>query len=167
MKKTIMVALALFVAGAILSTAEAAKKDKKQKPSTPTVQLVTGSDSLSYTAGYVLADIIRERFLGGLAEELKGTPDSLQYHLAYQGLFDALHGDTTLFKTAPANEFLNKRVTAIHQQKEEQQKAAGVEFLKQNAQKEGVVVRRMPRKRALWCCPAVCSTRCCSKVLVP
>ena len=78
MKKTIMVALALFVAGAILSTAEAAKKDKKQKPSTPTVQLVTGSDSLSYTAGYVLADIIRERFLGGLAEELKDTPDSFK-----------------------------------------------------------------------------------------
>ncbi len=140
MKKAITVALALFVAGAILSTAEAAKKDKKQQPSAHTVQLLTGSDSLSYTAGYVLAGIIRERFLGGLAGELKDTPDSLQYHLAYQGLFDALHGDTTLFKTALANDFLNKRVTAIHQQKEAQQKAAGVEFLKQNAQKEGVVV---------------------------
>lgn len=142
MKKTIMVALALLVAGATLSTAQAAKKDKKQKNQqpTPTVVLASGSDSVSYAAGYVLADIVRQRFLGGLATELKDTPDSLQMALAYQGLFDALKGDTTLFKMQPAEQFLNQRVADIHKAKEEKQKAAGVEYLKENATKEGVTV---------------------------
>ena len=140
MKHTIIVALALLVAGASLSSVQAAKKDKKQSQKHAATQLTTGGDSLSYAAGYVLADIIRERFLGGIADQLKGTPDSLNYRLAYQGIFDALHGDTTLLKASPANEYLNQRMAAIHKAKEEQQKAAGEAFLKDNAQKPGVVV---------------------------
>ena len=138
MKKNILVALALLVAGASLSTIEA-KKNKKE-PVKPAIQLVTSSDSLSYTAGYVLADIVRERFLGGLAEQVKDTPDSLQMRMAYQGLFDALMGDTTLFKLRPAEKFLNDRVAAVHKAKEEKAKAAGKAFLDENAKKEGVVV---------------------------
>ena len=103
MKKLIIVALAL-VAGASLSTIQAGKKDKKAPKST--LQLVSGSDSLSYTAGYVLADIVRDRFLAGLGKEVNDSEDSLQLFLAYQGLFDALRGDTTLFKTPQAEKFL-------------------------------------------------------------
>ena len=110
MKKLIIVALAL-VAGASLSTIEAGKKNKKAAK--PSIQLVTGSDSLSYTAGYVLADIVRDRFLAGLGKEVKDTPDSLQLYIAYQGLFDALRGDTALFKIQPAEKFLADRVSAI------------------------------------------------------
>ena len=138
MKKFMIVALAL-VAGASLSAVQAGKKDKK-KVQQPTVQLVTGSDSLSYAAGYVLADIVRNRFLSGLADEVKGTPDSLQMLLAYQGLSDALKGDTTLFKTQPAETFLNTRIAAVHKQKEERQQKAGKDFLAENAKKEGVIV---------------------------
>ena len=133
-----MVALALLVAGASLSTAEA--KKVKLAMAKPTVQLVTGSDSLSYAAGYVLADIVRDRFLAGLANEVKDTPDSLQLRLAYQGLFDALRGDTALFKTQLAETFLNECMMAIQQAKEENAKAAGKNFLDENATKEGVTV---------------------------
>ena len=137
MKKLIIVALAL-VAGASLSTIQAGKKDKKAPK--PSVQLVTGSDSLSYTAGYVLADIVRERFLAGLAKEVEGSADTLQLRLAYQGLFDALNGDTVLFKTQPAEKFLSERVSAVRKAKEEKLKKAGKDFLEENAKKEG------------WCC---------------
>lgn len=133
-----MVALALLVAGASLSIAEA--KKSKVSMAKPSVQLVTGSDSLSYAAGYVLADIVRDRFLGGLANEVKDTPDSLQLRLAYQGLFDALRGDTALFKTQLAETFLNECLMAIQQAREENAKAAGKNFLDENAQKEGVTV---------------------------
>lgn len=133
-----MVALALLVAGASLSIAEA--KKTKVAMAKPSVQLVTGSDSLSYAAGYVLADIVRDRFLGGLANEVKDTPDSLQLRLAYQGLFDALRGDTALFKTQYAETFLNECLMAIQQAREENAKAAGRNFLDENAQKEGVTV---------------------------
>ena len=136
MKKLIIVALA-FVAGASLSTIQAGKKDKKAPK--PSVQLVTGSDSLSYTAGYVLADIVRDRFLAGLAKEVEGSDDSLQMRLAYQGLIDALKGDTALFKNRRAEEFLNGRVVAIRKAKEEKLKKAGKDFLEENAKKEGVI----------------------------
>ena len=136
MRKFFIIALAL-VAGASLSLVEAKMPKKKVTP--PATVLVTGSDSLSYTAGYVLADIVRNRFLSGLANEVKGTPDSLQMRIAYQGLFDALKGDTTLFKQQQADAFLNSRVAAIHKQKEEQQKAAGRAFLEENAKQAGVV----------------------------
>lgn len=137
MKKLFIVALAL-VAGASLSTIQAGKKNKKVPKNA--IQLVSGSDSLSYTAGYVLADIVRDRFLAGLGKEVEGSADSLQMQLAYQGLFDALRGDTTLFKAQRAETFLNTRVRAIHQAKEEKLKKAGKDFLEENAKKEGVVV---------------------------
>ena len=121
MKKLIIVALAL-VAGASLSTIQAGKKDKKATKNA--IQLVCGSDSLSYSAGYVLADIVRDRFLAGLGKEVEGTTDSLQLHLAYQGLFDALRGDTTLFKANSAEKFLNGRVVAVRKAKEEKLKKA-------------------------------------------
>lgn len=136
MKKLFIVALAL-VAGASLSTIQAGKKNKKAPKST--LQLVSGSDSLSYTAGYVLADIVRDRFLAGLGKEVNDSEDSLQLSLAYQGLFDALRGDTTLFKTPQAERFLNNRVSDIRKAKEEKLKKVGIDFLKGNAQKEGVV----------------------------
>lgn len=136
MKKLFIVALAL-VAGASLSTILAGKKNKKAPKST--LQLVSGSDSLSYTAGYVLADIVRDRFLAGLGKEVNDSEDSLQLSLAYQGLFDALRGDTTLFKTPQAERFLNNRVSDIRKAKEEKLKKVGIDFLKENAQKEGVV----------------------------
>lgn len=136
MKKLIIVALAL-VAGASLSTIQAGKKVKKTVKNS--VVLVNGSDSLSYSAGYVLADIVRERFLAGLAKEVEGSSDSLQLRMAYRGLFDALYGDTTLFKADSAEKFLNGRVKEIHMAKEEKLKKAGEDFLKENAQKEGVV----------------------------
>lgn len=136
MKKLIIVALAL-VAGASLSTIQAGKKVKKTVKNS--VVLVSGSDSLSYSAGYVLADIVRERFLAGLAKEVEGSSDSLQLRMAYRGLFDALYGDTTLFKADNAEKFLNGRVKEIHMAKEEKLKKAGEDFLKENAQKEGVV----------------------------
>ena len=145
MKKMFTVALALLVAGASLSTVQAGKKDKKAKQQTaeaaqPAVRLATASDSLSYCAGYVLADIVRNRFLAGLSDEVKGTADSLQMSLAYQGLFDALQGDTTLFKTQPAETFLNDRVSKARKAKEEKQMAAGKAFLEENAKKDGVFV---------------------------
>lgn len=133
-----LVALALVVAGATLSTAQAGKKDKKQKQ--PAVSLVSSSDSVSYAAGYVLADIVRDRFLGGLSSELKDTPDSIQLWLAYQGLFDALRGDTAIFRTQAADHLLNLHVNAARKAKEEKQKAAGEDFLKKNAQQSGVKV---------------------------
>lgn len=135
-----MILALVLVAGATLSVSEAAKKDKKSnKGKSPIAQLTTGSDSLSYAAGYVLADILRDRFLKGMSKEVEGTADSLQYTIAYQGLFDALVGDTTHFTPKPAEKFLSEKVKTIRAKKEEQHKASNKAFLDENAKKEGVI----------------------------
>ena len=138
MKKMIILALVL-VASASLSPVGAAKK-KKAAVKQASVQLLTGSDSLSYAAGYVLANILRDRFLSGLVKEIEGSGDSLQYELAYQGLYDNLKNDTTIFNYKPAEKYLNDRIAAIHKAKDEKLKAAGKTFLEENAKKEGVIV---------------------------
>ena len=62
MKKTLIIALALFVAGASFSPAEAGKKKKKKEeaPKAQTVKepvvLTTSSDTLSYAAGMMLTE---------------------------------------------------------------------------------------------------------------
>lgn len=60
MKKSIVIALALLVAGASFSPAEAGKKKKKEAPKAVAVKepvvLTTGSDSLSYVAGMTLTE---------------------------------------------------------------------------------------------------------------
>ena len=127
MKKMIILALVL-VASASLSPVGAAKK-KKAAVKQPSVQLLTGSDSLSYAAGYVLANILRDRFLSGLVKEIEGSGDSLQYELAYQGLYDNLKNDTAIFNYKPAEKYLNDRIAAIHKAKDEKLKAAGKTFL--------------------------------------
>ncbi len=132
-----IVALAL-VAGASLSFVEAAKKDKKT-PKKPVVELRSGSDSLSYSAGYTLAEIVRDRFLGSMQNELKGSADSLQLNMAYQGLFDALVADTTLFNARSAEKFITERMTAFRIAREEKHKSDNNAYLGEYAKQEGVV----------------------------
>ena len=149
-----MVALALVVAGASLSNAQTKKNAKPRKKTTaktvvkaepapqetkPAFRLTSGIDSLSYAAGYAVAEMVRDRLFGGLANELKGTSDSLNYSVAYQGLFDALKRDTTLMKPQSAEWFLNNRMMSHQRARAEKEMAAGKAFLAENAKKEGVV----------------------------
>ena len=93
MKKSLIIALALLVAGASFGTAEAAKKKKKKEVQTPAVEVVepvvltTGSDSLSYAAGVImtngLIDYVQRQlqvdtaymadFVKGFNDAVKGT----------------------------------------------------------------------------------------------
>lgn len=93
MKKSLILALALLVAGASFDTAEAAKKKKKKEVKTPAVEvlepvvLTTGSDSVSYAAGIImtngLVDYLQRQlqvdtaymadFVKGFNEAVKGT----------------------------------------------------------------------------------------------
>ena len=153
MKKLIMIALALLVAGASLSYAQTGKKGKKTKkkvvakevlaetpkPAQPALQLTSGSDSLSYAAGYVFAEVVRKRVFTELTEELKGSGYTFTPDVAYQGLYDALRGDTTLMKPQRAEWYFNERMMAQQKAKAEKQMAVGKAWLEENAKKEGVI----------------------------
>jgi FKBP-type peptidyl-prolyl cis-trans isomerase FklB len=150
MKKLIMIALALLVAGASSSYAQKGKKSKKKAakevkvevaPVAPaaTFRLANGSDSLSYAAGYTFAEVVRNRVFNELIEELKGSAYTFTPEVAYQGLYDALKNDTSLMKPQRAEWYFNERMMAHQRAKAEQGRAAGKAWLAENAKKEGVI----------------------------
>lgn len=150
MKKLIMIALALLMAGASSSYAQKGKKSKKkaakevkveETPVAPvsTFRLVSGSDSLSYAAGYTFAEVVRNRVFNELIEELKGSAYTFTPEVAYQGLYDALKNDTSLMKPQRAEWYFNERMMAHQRAKAEQGRAAGKAWLAENAKKDGVI----------------------------
>ena len=96
MKKTLYVALALFMAGATLSTATAGKKKKKDKKEPKVeapgpVTLVTSSDTLSYAAGMMMTQ--------GLVPFLQ---QQFKVDTAYMADFVRGFNETVLGSDAPA-----------------------------------------------------------------
>ena len=96
MKKTLIIALALLVAGASFTTATAEKKKKKEKQQ-PVVEvpvpvtLVSGSDTLSYAAGMMLTN--------GLVNYLQ---QQLKLDTAYMADFVRGFNETVLGGDTPA-----------------------------------------------------------------
>ena len=192
MKKIILLALVL-TAGASLSGAFADKKKNKkvnQTATTEPIQLLSGSDSLSYAAGmaqtnglipYItqqlrvdtaymqdfmhglmmgtktvedpaararfvglqIGNMIVERMIPSISEQLKDSPDSLNAELFKKGFLASLKKDTLLYTQEAAERFFQDRMAADKAAKSEKQyganRRAGEEFLAENGKKEGVV----------------------------
>ncbi|MBQ0073827.1 MAG: FKBP-type peptidyl-prolyl cis-trans isomerase [Prevotella sp.] len=105
-------------------------KDAKEKGNDPRYA--------AYQAGGQISNLIRERMLPGMGEELKGTPDSLVADIFYAGFIAALKNDTTSFKMSQATDFFQKHMEAAKEMKDAQAVAAGKAWLEENAKKEGV-----------------------------
>ena len=94
-------------------------------------------------AGVEIANQVRGRMLPGITSEFKDSPDSIISDLFYRGFIDAMKQDTTHFKQAVAEEFFKQKQEADKLAKEEKlygaNRDAGIKFLKENAQKEGVI----------------------------
>lgn len=86
----------------------------------------------AYVAGMQIANQVKEQMLARMKNDFSDTPDSISDDLFFRGFCDALSGDTTF--TA------EKARTVFMQKKEYNQKAPGMNFLAENAKKEGVVV---------------------------
>jgi FKBP-type peptidyl-prolyl cis-trans isomerase FklB len=94
-------------------------------------------------AGIEIANQVRGRMLPGISGEFKDSPDSIVADLFYRGFLDALRQDTIHFKQADAEQYFNRKQEADKKAKEEKlygpNRDAGIKFLKENAQKEGVI----------------------------
>jgi FKBP-type peptidyl-prolyl cis-trans isomerase FklB len=93
--------------------------------------------------GISIAQQLKERMLPQLAAEFQDTPDSVTAKVFYKGFVDALLQDTTFFKTAEAETLVSRKAEAAKAARDERlygaNRKAGEEFLKENAQKEGVI----------------------------
>lgn len=94
-------------------------------------------------AGVEIANQVRGRMLPGISGEFTDSPDSIISDLFFRGFIDAMKQDTTHFKQAAAEEYFKQKQETDKKAKEEKlygpNRDAGIKFLKENAQKEGVI----------------------------
>ena len=93
--------------------------------------------------GVEIANQVRGRMLPGISGEFQDSPDSIISDLFFRGFIDAMKQDTTHFKQAAAEEFFKQKQETDKKAKEEKlygpNRDAGIKFLQENAQKEGVI----------------------------
>ncbi|MBR6201913.1 MAG: FKBP-type peptidyl-prolyl cis-trans isomerase [Bacteroidaceae bacterium] len=94
-------------------------------------------------AGVDIANQLRSRMLPGIKNEFTDSPDSIISTLFYRGFIDAMKQDTTHFKQQVAENYFRQKQEVDQKAKEEKlygpNRDAGIQFLKENAAKEGVI----------------------------
>ena len=94
-------------------------------------------------AGAEIANQVRGRMLPGITGDFKDSPDTIVSDLFFRGFIDAMKQDSTHFSQAAAEEFFKQKQEIDKKAKDEKlygaNRDAGIQFLKENAQKEGVI----------------------------
>ena len=94
-------------------------------------------------AGVDIANQLRSRMLPGIKNEFTDSPDSIISTLFYRGFIDAMKQDTTHFKQQVAENYFRQKQEVDKKAKEEKlygpNRDAGIQFLKENSAKEGVI----------------------------
>ena len=100
-------------------------------------------EAKAHIAGVQIADQVRTRMLPGIGKEFEGSPDSIIAELFYRGFSDAIRKDTTHFKQSEFEPYFKQKQEADKKAKEEKlygpNRDAGIQFLKDNATKDGVI----------------------------
>ena len=94
-------------------------------------------------AGVEIASQVRGRMLPGISGEFKDSPDSIITDLFFRGFIDAMKQDSTHFNQTAAEAYFKQKQEIDQKAKEERlygpNRDAGIQFLKENAKKEGVI----------------------------
>lgn len=99
----------------------------------------------AYAAGFDIASQVSSRMLPDVISRFEGTQDVVNTEMFYKGFIDALHNDTTIFKTIDgAGAFFQATLAEDIDLKNEKlygpNREAGVKFLAENAKDTSVVV---------------------------
>lgn len=94
----------------------------------------------AYMAGIEIGKMAQQRIIPQVANELKGTKDSIQAALFNEGFLASLNGDNSLFADSTAQKMFEERREADKKQLEEAYKEQNIAWLKDNATKPGVQV---------------------------
>ena len=89
----------------------------------------------AYSAGAQIAQMVQERMIPGVRHELEGAKDSINVRTFERGFTDALQNDSSKMTQKQAEDYFAK----AKQDLVEQKKAAGKQWLAENAKKPGVV----------------------------
>jgi FKBP-type peptidyl-prolyl cis-trans isomerase FklB len=103
---------------------------------------ITGQNDPRYkarTAGVQIAQMVKDRMIPGINNDLKDTPDSVNAAIFYEGFIAAIKKDSTIMSMKTAEAFFKARMEADNKIKEQKLSEAGKAWLAENAKKPGVV----------------------------
>lgn len=94
---------------------------------------------MAHSAGVQIAQLLETRMYPGVANEVKNTPWTLDSITFNRGFIDAVLNDTTVMQVIDAKKYYEKTMTDEKHRQEDAYKKENVDWLAENAKKEGVV----------------------------
>ena len=94
---------------------------------------------MAHSAGVQIAQLLETRMYPGVANEVKNTPWTLDSITFNRGFIDAVLNDTTVMQVIDAKKYYEKTMTNEKHRQEDAYKKENVDWLAENAKKEGVV----------------------------
>lgn len=94
---------------------------------------------MAHSAGVQIAQMLETRMYPGVANEVKNTPWTLDSITFNCGFIDAVLNDTTVMQVVDAKKYYEKTMTDEKHRQEDAYKKENVDWLAENAKKEGVV----------------------------
>src|SRR5574344_294555 len=92
----------------------------------------------AYAAGMQIASMVNDRIMPNMKTDFVGSKDSINNATFNEGFIAALNNDSTLFTQKKASKMFSDRRTAINDSKNAVYKKENEDWLKTNAQKEGM-----------------------------
>lgn len=94
---------------------------------------------MAHSAGVQIAQLLETRMYPGVANEVKNTPWTLDSITFNRGFIDAVLNYTTVMQVVDAKKYYEKTMTDEKHRQEDAYKKENVDWLAENAKKEGVV----------------------------
>lgn len=94
---------------------------------------------MAHSAGVQIAQLLETRMYPGVANEVKNTPWTLDSITFNRGFIDAVLNDTTVMQVVDAKKYYEKTMIDEKHRQEDAYKKENVDWLAENAKKEGVV----------------------------
>lgn len=91
-------------------------------------------------AGKQIAQMVKERMLPNIKTQMEGSDAALDEALFKRAFTDAVENDNSVLSMEESTKYFEAAMNAIKEAKEEAAKAAGKNWLAENAKKEGVKV---------------------------
>ena len=92
----------------------------------------------AYSAGMQVAEMVKSRFLPGVAKDFKTETDSINEAMFHKGFVAGLQSDFTNFNPESSKEYMQEAKRQIDEKRNAANKLLGEAFLQENALKEGV-----------------------------
>ena len=97
------------------------------------------ADFKARSAGHQIADVLKQNIMNVVNKDMKGTTATYKEDVFMRGFFDAVKGDSSVFKVNDASKLFEDEMAELKKVRDEKYKQENAEWLAENKTKEGVV----------------------------